>query len=92
MSEFIGKYLLVGITYLDKDEKVVEQYQTHGKILSVDEDAIVIEKTDGTGQYSLPPDTSSLQVATAGEYKLRCTGEIIVNPDLISTWTVYEGK
>lgn len=27
-SEFLGKRLLIGITFLDADEKVLEQFQT----------------------------------------------------------------
>jgi len=88
-EEFIGKHLLIGITFLDAEENLIEQYQTHGKIASIDDSqGIVIEKADGTGCYAIPPDLNALHPAPAGEYRMRTTGEIVVNPDFISTWTV----
>ena len=90
MSEIIGKHLLIGITFLDEDKNVIEQYQTHGIIIAINnEQGIVINKADGTGTYTIPPDTERLHPALPGEYRIRTTGEIVVNPDFTSAWTVY---
>ena len=90
MSELIGKHLLIGITFLDEDEHVIEQYQTHGIIMAINNDqGIVINKADGTGTYVIPPDIENLHPALPGDYRIRTTGEIVVNPDFTCTWTVY---
>jgi hypothetical protein len=89
-ASLIGKHLLIGITRLDREGNVVEQIQTHGRIVMVNDRRIVIEKADGSGEFGIPADLANLQKAPPGEYRLRSTGEIVVNPDLTSTWTVHE--
>lgn len=38
--------------------------------------------------YWLPPDVRPFTVAARGEYRLRSTGEVVVDPDLTATWVV----
>jgi hypothetical protein len=38
--------------------------------------------------YRLPPDLSSLSEAAPGAYRLRATGETIVDPDFTWTWEI----
>ena len=91
MSEnniYVGKHLLVGLTYTDATGNVVKHVQTHGKITRIDSSGIFFEQANGAGEYSLPPDPSALILANPGEYRLRGTGEVVVDPDYISTWTI----
>ena len=89
MDDLIGKYPLIGITFLDKEGNVVEQFQTHGPITSADAlKGIVIEKPDGSGEFCIPPDRKALTPASKGQYRLRTTGEIVDDPDFTTTWTV----
>ena len=87
-SEYLGKHILVGMTYIDHNDTLVEQIQFHGTITRITEEGIFIDRADGTGEFSLPPDLDSLHPAKAGEYRLRSTGEVVVDPDYLSTWTV----
>lgn len=85
---FIGKHLLVGMTYLDQQGDVTHQVQFHGMITEVSVRGITIRRHD-TGEYfTLPPATDSLKPAPKGEYRLRTTGEVVVDPDYLTTWTV----
>lgn len=86
-DDLIGKTLLVGLTFLDTDEAVIEQYQTFGTIVSVSAASIVIERSDSR-LFSLPPDLDNLQPASAGEYRLKISGEVVVDPDFTSTWEI----
>jgi len=88
-SKFIGKHVIVGVTVLDHEGNFVEQIQVHGKITTIDKSGIVLRQPTGE-EYKLPPDPNSLQPAPAGVYKFRTTGEEVVNPDLMTTWTVHE--
>ena len=88
----LGKRALVGITYLDVDgETVTGQIQLHGIIITVDRDN-GIELSLGGGNegksFWLPAATGPFEDAQPGEYALRATGEVLVNPDIVSTWTV----
>ncbi|AGU53742.1 hypothetical protein VAPA_2c11880 [Variovorax paradoxus B4] len=41
-------------------------------------------------QFKLPPDTRSFQEVGPGEYRLRSTGEVVVNPDFTVTFSIRE--
>lgn len=88
-ESYIGKHLLIGITYLDHEGAFIEQKQFHGVIVRINEsEGIVIKLHDSELEYKLPPDLNSLQPAPKGEYRLRSTGEIVTDPDYLTTWTV----
>jgi hypothetical protein len=86
----IGKTMLVGMTYLDIAGDRLEQF--YGEVVSVDARKGIELRLAGSrvGEtFMLPPDLSSVFAARAGEYRLRATGEIVVNPDFTATWQVY---
>jgi hypothetical protein len=85
-DSLIGKHLLVGITYLDHNDVLVEQVQLHGTITEITKQGITLLQSNGE-TFSLPPDPESLKPAPAGNYRLRSTGEIVKDPDLLSNWT-----
>ncbi len=87
LADLPGKVLLVGITYYTEDNEFLEQKQFHGIVTEANADLIRIKRADGT-EFTLPPDLSSTKRARPGEYKLRSTGEIVVNPDFLATWNV----
>lgn len=92
-ASLIGKHLLIGVTYLDHEGNLVERVQFHGDIVRINEhEGIVVSLNDAGDEYKLPPDINSLQEAPAGEYRLRSTGEIVVNPDLLTSWTINKPK
>ena len=90
-DELIGKVLLVGVTYYTHDDELIEQKQFYGEVIQADENIICIKQKDGA-KFTLPPDLSSIKRAKKGEYKLRCNGEIVVNPDFLATWKVNKPK
>ena len=81
----MGKVILVGITYYTHNRQLIEQKQYHGCVIRADEKSIVIRKPDGKLK-SIPPDLRSTKPAPPGEYRLRSTGEIVTDPDYLSTW------
>ena|SRR5687768_5532482 len=86
---YIGKHLLIGMTYLDHDESFLEQKQFYGTIVRVNEvEGIVVKLHNSEEEFKLPPDLNSLQSAPKGEYRLHSTGEVIIDPDLLTTWTL----
>lgn len=88
-SEFIGKRVLVGITYLDAAEKVIEQKQFHGFVVRANrKEGVVLSLASNGKELKLPPSTRVLELAAPGEYRLRSTGEIVVDPDYTCTWSV----
>ena len=85
---FVGKTVLIGLTNYDHSGELLGYQQLFGEIKTLSaERGIEVELDDG-GKYYLPPDTSVLSEAPPGEYRLRETGKIIINPDFICTYSV----
>jgi hypothetical protein len=38
----------------------------------------------------LPPDMRAFRLASEGEYRLRSTGEVIADPDILTTWSITQ--
>lgn len=90
-DELLGKVLLVGFTYYTHNNEYIEQKQFYGKVTEANKNIIRIQQNDGT-ELTLPPDLSSTRRARQGEYKLRSTGEVVINPDFLATWNVTKPK
>ena len=87
-SSYIGKHLLIGITYLNADGSLQQQTQLHGEIVNISEEVISVKLPGSDELFTLPPDLDALSPAPEGEYRLHSTGEVVVNPDWLTTWTV----
>jgi hypothetical protein len=91
-ESYIGKYILVGITYVDHKGCETLRQQFHGLIESADKNAgirIALKGVNEGQSYTMPPDQKSIKPAKPGVYILRMSGEKI-RPDLVSTWTIEE--
>lgn len=91
-TSYVGKYILIGLTYLDHEGKELRRQQMHGVITSATAKGIAIALRgayDGQS-WNMPPDLRAIRPAKAGTYKLHMTGEEIQDPDLLSTWTITE--
>lgn len=87
LEKLIGKIILVGMTFYDKNKEFTEQKQNWGEIVAVNENTVHIKKMNGE-EFSIPNDPSAIEPAEPGEYKLRSTGEVVKNPDYLSTWII----
>lgn len=88
----VGKYVLIGVAYVSPKGERVGQY--HGRIASADPKAGITVECAGAcagDTLVLPPATSWFGHAEPGEYKLKTTGETVVDPDVLSTWRIEEG-
>ena len=75
------------MTFYDKNNEFTEQKQNWGEIVAVNENTVHIKKMNGE-EFSIPNDLSAIEPAEPGEYKLRSTGEVVKNPDYLSTWII----
>jgi hypothetical protein len=88
LSDLLGKSVLVGITRVDHDDQLLSQEQFHGRVESLD-DGLVHIRVAGSGEdFTLPPEASAFVRAPPGHYRLRSTGEVVIDPDFTSSWTV----
>ena len=87
-ARFIGKHALVGLTYVNADGTVRKQVQLHGRITAVDETVVTMRLHGSDEEITLPPALEAFEPAEPGEYRLRTTGEVVVDPDLLASWTI----
>ena len=90
-DEIIGKRVLVGMTYVDNDGEPIEQRQKHGVVVRADDEGVYVRQSGSGEEFWLPPHRASFQEAEKGEYQLRETREVVVDPDLLATWTIRPG-
>lgn len=94
-SDFIGKYVLVGITRQEEEDSEPACEQFHGRVIAVEPTEGIILRLEGSragDEYTLPPDPSAFSPAPPGDYHLRSGGEVVSNPDFLATWTVVSGE
>jgi hypothetical protein len=89
-KSIIGKHLLVGVTHRNHKDEITDIEQFHGEIIRAHwKEGIVLRLSDSAEECKVPPDLSRLEPAEPGNYTLKGSGEVVVNPDFLSTWTVY---
>ena len=89
---YLGKYILVGLTYVDHEGNQTHRVQLHGVIEKAAPDGITISLRGArAGQsWNMPPDLRAVSAAGPGIYTLHDTGESVENPDLLAAWTIHE--
>ena len=89
---YLGKYILIGVTYVDSAGQVEDSVQMHGVVEAASRDGIKVSlKGERDGQsWTMPADPSAISPAQPGRYQLPETGEIIENPDFVCTWMVQK--
>jgi hypothetical protein len=84
----LNSRLLVGITYVDADGEVLGREQFCGEVLDVGEGVVVVARPGEPEPAVLPADEEAYEPAPPGRYTLAGTGEVIVDPDWLTTWMV----
>lgn len=92
IDSLLDKILLIGITVLDDSEELITQIQVYGPVIRADADGIVIYRNRAQSEFTIPPDLENVSEAKPGEYNLRSTGETVIDPDYLSSWTVHCGN
>jgi len=91
--KIVSKYILVGLSYIDSKGNLESQLQLHGIVerSSKEEGIVVMLKGAYDGEkVQLPADTSTLQEAAPGVYKLSTTNEEIESPDFVCTFEIHK--
>jgi hypothetical protein len=92
-KQLVGSYVLVGISRLDASGALIQQIQLHGYVQSAEKESgihVLLEGKREGQTYNLPPDTQAFKRAKPGKYTLRSSGEVVVDPDFTTSWTIRE--
>lgn len=83
----LNKSILVGITYVTENDKFISQKEFFGTIARINkEEGIVIKLANSNEELKLPSQLDQIEEAEPGEYQLSSTGQVITNPDYLTTW------
>jgi hypothetical protein len=90
-AELIGKHIVVGLTFVDADQKPIRLTQLHGFVVRVNrKEGIVLRQSDGS-EYNLPPSLAGFEKAPEGSScTLHSTGEVVDDPDYLVSYTVNQ--
>jgi hypothetical protein len=86
-DRLMGARVLVGLTYL-RGNDVEQVVQFHGTVVKVSQDGIEVQPSGGDEVVELPPDLDAFEPAVPGEYRLRSTGEVVIDPDFTCAWSI----
>jgi hypothetical protein len=89
-AALVGRHMLVGLTYLDVSDNVIERRQLHGRVLRASKLEGIVIQLDSGEEFALPADLDAIRPADPGQYRLRGTGEVVTDPDFLATFTVTE--
>ena len=86
---FVGKPILVGLTYLQPSGDMREQLQLHGVIRRVDGHVLEFERADGAGTFTIPFDGELESAEPGALYTLRSTGEEVRDVHFLASFTIH---
>jgi len=75
----------VGITLRNEAGEIASLEQYHGTVTEVADGVVVLAHADG--ELLLPAEPTAYSPAPRGRYRLR-SGEVVVDPDHLATWSV----
>jgi hypothetical protein len=86
----VGRTVVIGRTLMRRAGGIDHFEELHGLIESASAEGIAVRLhgvRDGE-LFDLPPDPKAILPAARGTYRLKSTGEEVVDPDYISTWVI----
>jgi hypothetical protein len=87
----VGSHVLIGLTHCSASGEVIDREQLHGLVQKADRREGFLISLQGAHEgesQRFPPHPAAFEVANPGVYRLRTTGEEVVDPDYLATWTV----
>lgn len=88
LQGLVDRSVLVGITFVDDAGQLLRREQAFGVVSEVADGVVTVLRSGGEDALLLPADEGSFRPAPPGTYRLTGSGEEIVDPDYLSTWTV----
>lgn len=82
---------MIGLEVHDRHDNHVDNVQLHGRIARVNpEEGVVVLLHPSGVEYAMPAVLAAYEDAPPGDYQLQSTGEVVRDPDLLTSWVVYE--
>ena len=90
-AEFIGRTILIDVTYEDHKGEVTGRHQWFGTIKTYSNREGIKVDLDGSDDYCcLPPCAEAIRPAAPSICTLESSGRVVENPDYLTMWTRRE--
>lgn len=80
-NKYIGKLILIGLSFIAENGELLEQYQTHGYIEKIEKNGMMRIRRDGVPIFTIPFDEEAITEAKPGLYRERSTGAELREPN-----------
>jgi len=84
----IGKLVIIGISFYDSNDRLIDTFQTHGIVVEPNDSQILRIKKKDNGIFQLPYEPITIQEAAPGKYSEKHSSTIITNPDYMILWSI----
>ena len=89
LQEYLkGKSFLIWLTFVNNIGDLIEQFQTYGIVSELTNDGLIKIERNDKSIFQIPYNKDAISKADKGEYVLKMTNEIIIDPDFIILWTI----
>lgn len=86
--DLVGCTLLVGITYVDHEERLLRRQQVFGTVLTVEQHAGIVIRLGSGEDFTIAPVLDAIEAARPGIYQLADEDEAVEDPDFTALLTV----
>jgi len=87
-NALIGKLVIIGISFFDSNDDLIDTFQTHGIVEKSDNHELLRIRKKDNGIFQLPFDPDTIQEAPSGKYSEKHSSTIITNPDYMILWSI----
>ncbi|MES3154202.1 hypothetical protein [Sphingomonas faeni] len=87
-SDLVGCTLLVGLTYVDHEDRLLRRQQLFGTVLSVDSRAGIVIRQANNEEFVIAPALEAIEAASPGIYQLADENEAVEDPDFTAMLTI----
>ncbi len=89
--DIIGKKILIGLSYFNKNGELMDQTEKYGSILRYDNNRIIIYNELLNEEFAIPADFESLQYSDPSTlYKLKSNNKKIKGINILGSFSIRE--
>jgi hypothetical protein len=82
------RILVVGLTFVDPQGNLLDQFQTAGRVEGFEADGtVMLRQLDGR-IFRIPSEAAAFRRAEPGSFRIRHSGQVVENPDFMGHWEV----
>ena len=87
-NDLQDRILVVGLTFVDPQGNLLDQFQTAGRVEGFEEDGTVLLRQLDGRIFRIPSEAGAFQRAEPGSFRIRDSGQVVENPDFMGHWEV----